>query len=168
MAEKKTMIITADEIKNNLVATEASLDAYAFALKFAGMPMDEGELADFITRRNTKSGWIDLWEFKAWCEKTAASIKEVSKHTFNVGTADELPSYVKWTKQSYTYEFQEGAAAAVAEALIKKRLVTKEQLLNTVSVAAMVKAAGLTTEKLMDMFPDTILEKPKERTLSIK
>lgn len=168
MAEKKTMIITADEIKNNLVATEAALDAYAFALKFAGMPMDEGQLADFITRRNTKSGWIDLWEFKAWCEKTAASIKDAAKHTFNVGTADQLPSCVKWAKQSYTYEFADGAAAPVANALVAKRLVTKDQLLACLKVGDIAKAAGITTEKLIEMFPDTINEKPKERTLTIK
>lgn len=165
---REVMILDVKEITENLFSTDAAKACYSFALAHAGIEMDDGALADFIVQRNAKSGWRDLWELKAWCEKTAASIKEVSKHTFNVGTADELPSYVKWTKQSYTYEFQEGAAAAVAEALIKKRLVTKEQLLNTVSVAAMVKAAGLTTEKLMDMFPDTILEKPKERTLSIK
>ncbi|MCQ2096800.1 MAG: hypothetical protein MJY87_02515 [Fibrobacter sp.] len=165
---REVMILTTKEISENLFASEGAKSCYEFAMKNAGLDMDEGAVANFVAQRNAKSGWRDLWELKAWCEKTAASIKEVSKHTFNVGTAEELPSYVKWTKQSYTYEFQEGAAAAVAEALIKKRLVTKEQLLNTVSVAAMVKAAGLTTEKLMDMFPDTILEKPKERTLSIK
>lgn len=168
MAEKKIMVVEPEEIKKNLVATDAALFAYEFALKHAGMPMDEGQLADFISQRNAKGGWIDLWEFKAWCEKTAASIKEAVKHTFNVGTAEELPSFAKWNKQSYTYEFAEGAGAAVANALVAKRLVTKDQLLACLTVSNISKASGLTTEKLVEMFPDTIIEKPKERTLTIK
>lgn len=75
---------------------------------------------------------------------------------------------VSWSKQSYTYKFAEGAAAAVAETLIDKGLVTPQQLYNTLSVTAVAKAAGLTTDKLIDMFPDTIIADPKERTLSIK
>lgn len=165
---KEVMIVNPEEITSNLVATEAAVDAYKFALNNAGMAIDEGDVADFITIRNAKSGWLDLWELKAWCEKTAASIKEVCKHSFNVGTADDLPKFVKWAKQSYTYEFQEGAGAIIANALIAKRLVTKDQLLNLLTVSNIAKASGLTTEKLIEMFPDTILEKPKERTLSMK
>lgn len=168
MAEKKVMIVEPSEVKANLTATDSALDAYAFALKNAGLPMDEGELANFISIRNTKTGWRDLWELKAWCEKTAASIKKAMKHAFNVGAAEELPGFVKWNKQSYTYEFVDGAAAAVANALVAKRLVAKDQLLACLSVSDISKAAGLTTDKLIELFPDTILEKPKERSLSIK
>lgn len=165
---KEVMIVEPAEVTANLKATDAAIDAYSFALKHAGLKEEDGAKADFVTIRNAKSGWRDLWELKAWCEKTAASIKEVCKHAFNEGTAEELPAYVQWAKQSYTYEFAEGAAAIVANALVAKKLVTKDQLLNMLTVSNLSKASGLTVEKLVDMFPDTIIEKPKERTLSIK
>lgn len=165
---KEVMIVTPDEIKN-LPISEVSLNYYQLLLAHAGLEMDEGALADFIAHRNgNKSGRLGLWELKAWCEKTAASIKEVMKHAFNVGTSEELPADVKWSKQSYTYEFAEGAGAIIANALISKKLVTKDQLFNMLTVSNIAKAAGLTTDKLIDMYPDCILAKEKERTLSIK
>ena len=72
----------------------------------------------------------------------------------------------KW--QTYTYEFRPGAGAVVANILVNKKLVAKDALLETVTVSAMSKASGLTVEKIMDMFPDTIEQKPKDRTLNMK
>lgn len=168
MATKEVMIVTPEDMKN-LVPSEKAMDAYRFALANAGIEMDEETAADFIVRRNLKTeGFRELSEIGKWMEKTAASIKEALKHTYNVGTEEDLPSNVKWSKQSYTYAFVQDAGAAVANALVAKRLVTKDQLLALVTVTAMAKASGLTTEKLVDMFPDTIEQKPKERTLSVK
>ena len=168
MATKEVMIVTPEDMKN-LVPSEKAMDAYRFALANAGIEMDEETAADFIVRRNLKTeGFRELAEVGKWMEKTAASIKEVLKHTYNVGTEEDLPSNVKWSKQSYTYAFVQDAGAAVANALVAKRLVAKDQLLALVTVTAMAKASGLTTEKLVDMFPDTIEQKPKERTLSVK
>lgn len=168
MATKEVMIVTPEDMKN-LVPSEKAMDAYRFALANAGIEMDEETAADFIVRRNLKTeGFRELAEIGKWMEKTAASIKEALKHTYNVGTEEDLPSNVKWSKQSYTYAFVQDAGAAVANALVAKRLVAKDQLLALVTVTAMAKAAGLTTEKLVDMFPDTIEQKPKERTLSVK
>ena len=168
MATKEVMIVTPEDMKN-LVPSEKAMDAYRFALANAGIEMDEESAADFVVRRNLKTeGFRELAEIGKWMEKTAASIKEALKHTYNVGTEEDLPANVKWSKQSYTYTFVQDAGAAVANALVAKRLVAKDQLLALVTVTAMAKASGLTTEKLVDMFPDTIEQKPKERTLSIK
>lgn len=168
MASKEVMIVTPEDMKN-LVPSEKAMDAYRFALANAGIEMDEETAADFVVRRNLKTeGFRELAEIGKWMEKTAASIKEALKHTYNVGTEEDLPSNVKWSKQSYTYAFVQDAGAAVANALVAKRLVAKDQLLSLMTVTAMAKASGLTTEKLVDMFPDTIEQKPKERTLSIK
>lgn len=168
MATKEVMIVTPEDMKN-LVPSDKAMDAYRFALANAGIEMDEETAADFIVRRNLKTeGFRELAEVGKWMEKTAASIKEALKHTYNVGTEEDLPSNVKWSKQSYTYAFVQDAGAAVANALVAKRLVAKDQLLALVTVTAMAKASGLTIEKLVDMFPDTIEQKPKERTISIK
>lgn len=168
MATKEVMIVTPEDMKN-LVPSEKAMDAYRFALANAGIEMDEETAADFVVRRNLKTeGFRELAEVGKWMEKTAASIKDALKHTYNVGTEEDLPSNVKWSKQSYTYAFVQDAGAAVANALVAKRLVAKDQLLALVTVTAMAKASGLTTEKLVDMFPDTIEQKPKERTLSVK
>ena len=168
MATKEVMIVTPEDMKN-LVPSEKAMDAYRFALANAGIEMDEETAADFVVRRNLKTeGFRELAEVGKWMEKTAASIKEALKHTYNVGTDEDLPANVKWSKQSYTYAFVQDAGAAVANALVAKRLVAKDQLLALVTVTAMAKASGLTTEKLVDMFPGTIEQKPKERTLSVK
>lgn len=168
MATKEVMIVTPEELKN-LVPSEKAMEAYRFALANAGIEMDEETTADFIMRRNLKTeGFRELAEVGKWMEKTAASIKEVLKHTYNVGTEEDLPSNVKWSKQSYTYAFDEGQARVIAQSLIDSGLTTKEQLFDAVTVTAMQKAAGITTDKMLELFHDGIVIKPKERTLTVK
>lgn len=168
MASKEIMIVEPEQLKN-LVPSEKALDAYRFALAHAGIEMDEETTADFIVRRNARTdGFRELVEVQKWMEKTAASIKEALKHTYNVGTEEDLPANVKWSKQSYTYAFEEGQAREIAQSLIDSGLVTKEQLFDAVTVTAMQKAAGITTDKMLELFHDGIVIKPKERTLSIK
>lgn len=169
MATKEVMIVTPEEMKN-LVPSERAMDAYKFALAHAGVEMDEGAEADFIAQRNAKAeGFRDLAEVQKWMEKTAVSIKTATKHAFNVGDPDELPNGIKWSKQSYTYEWQDDEGPhQVVHDLIEKELVTVEQLVQFITVANVSKAAGMTGEKLMEMFPKYICAKHKERTLSIK
>jgi hypothetical protein len=168
MASKEVMIVTPEELKN-LVPSEKAIEAYKFALAHAGIEMDEETTADFILQRNARTeGFRELAEVQKWMEKTAASIKESLKHTYNVGTEDDLPANVKWSKQSYTYAFEEGQARAIAQSLIDSGLTTKEQLFDAVTVTAMQKAAGITTDKMIELFHDGIVIKPKERTLTIK
>lgn len=168
MASKEIMIVEPEQLKN-LVPSEKALDAYRFALAHAGIEMDEETEADFILQRNARTdGFRELAEVQKWMEKTAASIKEALKHTYNVGTEDDLPAGVKWSKQSYTYAFEEGQAREIAQSLIDSGLTTKEQLFDAVTVTAMIKAAGITTDKMLELFHDGIVIKPKERTLTVK
>lgn len=168
MATKEVMIVTPEELKN-LVPSEKAMEAYRFALANAGIEMDEETTADFIIHRNARTeGFRELAEVGKWMEKTAASIKEVLKHTYNVGTEEDLPSNVKWSKQSYTYAFDDGQARVIAQSLIDSGLTTKEQIFDSVTVTAMQKAAGITTDKMLELFHDGIVIKPKERTLTVK
>lgn len=168
MATKEVMVVTPEELKN-LVPSEKAMEAYRFALANAGIEMDEEITADFIIHRNARTeGFRELAEVGKWMEKTAASIKEVLKHTYNVGTEEDLPSNVKWSKQSYTYAFDEGQARVIAQSLIDSGLTTKEQIFDAVTVTAMQKAAGITTDKMLELFHDGIVIKPKERTLTVK
>jgi hypothetical protein len=168
MANKEVMIVAPEEIKN-LVPSEKAMDAYRFAIANAGIEMDGDAQADFVVKRNAKTeGFRELAEVQKWMEKTAASIKEALKHTYNVGTEEDLPSNVKWSKQSYTYAFEEGQARVIAQSLIDSGLTTKEQLFDAVSVTGMQKAAGITTDKMLELFHDGIVIKPKERTLTVK
>lgn len=168
MATKEVMVVTPEELKN-LVPSEKAMEAYRFALANAGIEMDEEITADFIIHRNARTeGFRELAEVGKWMEKTAASIKEALKHTYNVGTEEDLPANVKWSKQSYTYAFDEGQARVIAQSLIDSGLTTKEQLFDAVTVTAMQKAAGITTEKMLELYHDGIVIKPKERTLTVK
>lgn len=172
MAEKKITLVPVEEIKE-LTFSNAALEAYNFALRNAGIEMDEETEADFITRRNAKSGWLDLWEGKAKLKKFVDSIEEVTKHAWNVGTEDQIPAddgvKISWSKQSYVYEWgSPDAPRFVAQKLIESGLVTAEQLFDQLNVNQMVKAAGITTEKLCELFDNAVAAKPKARTLSIK
>lgn len=168
MATKEVMVVTPEELKN-LVPSEKAMEAYRFAIANAGIEMDEKTTADFIIHRNARTdGFRELAEVGKWMEKTAASIKEALKHTYNVGTEDDLPSNVKWSKQSYTYAFDEGQARVIAQSLIDSGLTTKEQLFDAVTVTAMQKSAGITIDKMLELFHDGIVIKPKERTLTVK
>lgn len=168
MATKEVMVVPPEELKN-LVPSEKAMEAYRFALANAGIEMDEETTADFILHRNARTdGFRELAEVGKWMEKTAASIKEALKHTYNVGTEDDLPSNVKWSKQSYTYAFDEGQARVIAQSLIDTGLTTKEQLFDALTVTSMQKAAGITIDKMLAIFHDGIVIKPKERTLTVK
>jgi hypothetical protein len=108
-------------------------------------------------------------ETQKWMEKTAASMKAANKHTRNVGTEDDLPPGVKWSKQSDTYEWQDdGGPFTVVHDLIEKGLVSVDQLVQLLTVANIAKAAGMEQGKLMELYPAYICAKAKERTLSIK
>lgn len=168
MASKEVMIVTPEELKK-LVPSDKAMEAYRFAIANAGIEMDEEITADFIIHRNARTeGFRELAEIGKWMEKAAASIKEALKHTYNVGTDDDLPANVKWSKQSYTYAFDEGQARVIAQSLIDSGLTTKEQIFDAVTVTAMQKAAGITTDKMLELFHDGIVIKPKERTLTVK
>ena len=76
---------------------------------------------------------------------------------------------VSWSKQSYTYEWDAyGSSVQVVKDLESKGICTTDTALCELSVDAVIRASGLTKEKLIDMYPEQIVAKPKKRTLSIK
>lgn len=166
---KEVMAVTPEDIHDHITLSASAADTLKWLVAHAGIEMDDDAQADFVVMRGLRDNDIrDLWELKAWCEKVVDCVKTVCKHAYNVGGEDTLPKNVSWSKQSYTYEFAEGAAPIVANALITKKLVTKDQLFDTLTVTGICKATGITTDKLIGMFPDVVIEKPKERTLKIK
>ena len=169
---KKVAIMEPSDI-SEFKATEAALVAYRFGLENAGLNMDDdGAVADFITMRNSKSGWCDLVKLQKKADALSKSIKEVLKHTWNVGSPEDLPDTkelkVSWNKQTYDYDFVDGEARVIAQSLIDSGLTTKEQLFDQLSVSAMVNAAGITIDKMLELFGEGIVVKPKERVLNIK
>lgn len=165
---KEVMAFTESDIKG-MTLTTSEFDTLKFLSEHAGKDMDLKEQQEFVAQRNVRANDIAaIWELRAKAEKLVDFIKTVCKHAFNVGSDDELPKNVSWSKQSYTQAFADGAGAVVCDTLIKKHLVNKEDILGAVTFPALVKASGITADKLKEMFPDTVIETPKERTLKIK
>lgn len=168
MASKEVMVVTEDDIKEKLQLGAHEIETLKFLVAHAGIEMDEGAQQEFIAQRNAKAVSIGrLNEFKAWCKKAVDYLDAIFKHSFNVGTYEDFPANVKLKNNGSTHKFKDGAAAIVADTLLKKRLVTKEQLFAVLSVDAIAKASGLKKEKLMEMFPDVIIEEKKSATLII-
>lgn len=165
---KEIMSFSESDIKN-MTLTVSEFDTLKFLAAHAGIEMDEEAVADFVAQRNVRINDITaIAELKAKAEKLADYLKALLKHTFNVGNDEDLPKNVSWSKQSYTYEFEEGQGKAIAQSLIDSGLVTAEKLFDCVTVSAMQKAAGITMDKMLELFHDGIAIKPKERTLKIK
>lgn len=168
MASKEVMVVTEDDIKEKLQLGAHEIETLKFLVAHAGIEMDEETKQMFIAQRNAKAVSIArLNEFKAWCAKTVEYIDTVFKHAFNVGTVENFPANVKLKNNGSTYKFKDGAAGIVVDTLLKKKLVTKEQLFNMLTVSNVEKASGLKKERLTEMFPDTIIEEKKSPTLII-
>jgi len=166
---KEVMAFSEADIKG-MTLTASEMDTLNYLSAHAGVEMDEEAKAEFVAQRNIRANDIAaIWELKAKAEKLADYIKTVCKHAFNVGSDEDLPKNVSWSKQSYTYEFEEGQAHVIANNLIECGLIAnKEQLFECVTVSAMQKAAGITMDKMLELYHDGIVIKPKERTLKIK
>jgi hypothetical protein len=170
MASKEVMVVTEDDIKDKLQLGAHEIETLKFLVAHAGIEMDEEQEAEFIAQRALRMNEIrEVKELQAWCERTAASCKEALKHTFNIGDADSLPPGASWNKQSYTYAWSnEDAPRFVAEELIASNLVTAGRIFYELKPEQIVKAAGITMEKLIELFKDAVVAKPKDRTLKIK
>lgn len=170
------MITVTPESMGAITISTAAIEAYKFFCRYAGLEMDEEAEADFISHRGKFSvGARDLTEFRKALERLVKDIKEVTEHAYNVGGPDSLPEpgedgvKISWSKQSYTPKWSaEGAGVEVIRALSKKGLLTVDQALCEVSPDAVVRACGISKDKLFSMFPEAIVEEPKKRTLSIK
>jgi hypothetical protein len=169
------IVLTTPESLGGLKLTQSAVNAFLFAKKYAGVELDEETTADVISlRKGLNIPMRELTEFRKGLENLCKEIKEYTEHLYNIGSFEDLPDgedgvKVSWSKQSYTYEWSAyGASCQVVEELESRGICTKDTALCELTVDAVIRASGITKEKLIDMFPDAIVAKPKKRTLSFK
>ncbi|MBQ3778845.1 MAG: hypothetical protein II835_12380, partial [Fibrobacter sp.] len=159
--------ITEEDIKSKLTLSTSAIDTLKFLAAHAGIEMDEGAMQEFIAQRNVRMGEISqIWELKAWCEKTVDFIKTVCKHAFNVGSDEELPKSVSWSKQTFTEKFTDAGEAV--QKLIEIEGTPIENFARYVTPKQAAEAAGITMDRLYADLGDMVERTPKERTLKIK
>lgn len=164
---KEVMAITEEDIKSKLTLSTSAIDTLKFLAAHAGIEMDEGAMQEFIAQRNVRMGEISqIWELKAWCEKTVDFIKTVLKHAFNAGSEEDLPKNVSWSKQSFTDKFTDTEAAV--QKLIEIEGTPFENFARYVTPKQAAEAAGITMDRLYADLGDMVERTPKERTLKIK
>ena len=161
------MAITEEDIKSKLTLSTSAIDTLKFLAAHAGIEMDEGTMQEFVAQRNVRMGEISqIWELKAWCEKTVDFIKTVCKHAFNVGSDEELPKSVSWSKQTFTEKFTDAGEAV--QKLIEIEGTPIENFARYVTPKQAAEAAGITMDRLYADLGDMVERTPKERTLKIK
>lgn len=164
---KEIMAITEEDIKSKLTLSTSAIDTLKFLAAHAGIEMDEGTMQEFVAQRNVRMGEISqIWELKAWCEKTVDFIKTVCKHAFNVGSDEELPKSVSWSKQTFTEKFTDAGEAV--QKLIEIEGTPIENFARYVTPKQAAEAAGITMDRLYADLGDMVERTPKERTLKIK
>ena len=164
---QEVMAITEEDIKSKLTLSTSAIDTLKFLAAHAGIEMDEGAMQEFIAQRNVRMGEISqIWELKAWCEKTVDFIKTVCKHAFNVGSDEELPKSVSWSKQTFTEKFTDAGEAV--QKLIEIEGTPIENFARYVTPKQAAEAAGITMDRLYADLGDMVERTPKERTLKIK
>lgn len=164
---KEVMAITEEDIKSKLTLSTSAIDTLKFLAAHAGIEMDEGAMQEFVAQRNVRMGEISqIWELKAWCEKTVDFIKTVCKHAFNVGSDEELPKSVSWSKQTFTEKFTDAGEAV--QKLIEIEGTPIENFARYVTPKQAAEAAGITMDRLYADIGDMVERTPKERTLKIK
>jgi len=164
---KEVMAITEEDIKSKLTLSTSAIDTLKFLAAHAGIEMDEGAMQEFIAQRNVRMGEISqIWELKAWCEKTVDYIKTVLKHSFNVGSDEDLPKNVSWSKQTFTEKFTDSGEAV--QKLIEIEGTPIENFARYVTPKQAAEAAGITMDRLYADLGDMVERTPKERTLKIK
>ncbi len=164
---KEVMAITEEDIKSKLTLSTSAIDTLKFLAAHAGIEMDEGTMQEFVAQRNVRMGEISqIWELKAWCEKTVDFIKTVCKHAFNVGSDEELPKSVSWSKQTFTEKFTDAGEAV--QKLIEIEGTPIENFARYVTPKQAAEAAGITMDRLYADLGDMVERTPKECTLKIK
>ena len=164
---KEVMAITEEDIKSKLTLSTSAIDTLKFLAAHAGIEMDEDTMQEFVAQRNVRMGEISqIWELKAWCEKTVDFIKTVCKHAFNVGSDEELPKSVSWSKQTFTEKFTDAGEAV--QKLIEIEGTPIENFARYVTPKQAAEAAGITMDRLYADLGDMVERTPKERTLKIK
>lgn len=165
----KEIIVAADEFAAILNPTENARQVYEWARQYAGLEMTEEQKADFVAARNAKSGWRDLWEFKANLEMVVGAIETVVKHSMNASKEGDLPAGFSWKGGGNVYSIADGAAPIIIDTLLRKnKMLKKDDFFNALDASKIAKVAGIKAEKLQELFPDTISSKPKASSLMVK
>lgn len=170
MAKNEVMVITEEDIHEKLTLNAIDMEVFKWLTAHAGIEMDEQTKEEFISARNAKINSITrIAEFSKWCKKTQEFCDTILKHAFNVGTVEQFPNNVSLKNTGSTCKFVDGMAAAlVCDTIIRKKLATKEQIFAQITPSGIEKATGLKKERIVEMFPDVIVEEKKNPTLVIK
>ena len=163
---KEIIAFSEDDIKN-MTLTVSEFDTLKFLAAHAGVEMDDGAQQEFVALRNARIGEITaIAELKAKAEKLADYLKTVLKHAFNVGSEDDLPKNVSWSKQTFTDKFTDTETAV--QKLIAIEGTPVENFARFVTPKQAAEAAGITMDRLFADLGEMVERIPKERTLKIK
>lgn len=166
MATKEIMAFTESDIKG-MTLTTSEFDTLKFLSEHAGNDMDIKEQQEFVAQRNARIAEITaISELKAKAEKLADYLKTVLKHAFNVGSDEDLPKNVSWSKQTFTDKFTDPEAAV--QKLMEIEGTPVENFARYVTPKQAAEAAGITMDRLYADLGDMVERTPKERTLKIK
>ena len=166
MATKEIMAFSEADIKN-MTLTTSEFDTLKYLSAHAGVEMDEEAQREFVAQRNARIVEIvAIAELKSKAEKLVDYLKTVLKHAFNVGSDEDLPKNVSWSKQSYTDKFTDTEAAV--QKLIEIEGTPIENFARYVTPKQAAEAAGITMDRLYADLGDMVERTPKERTLKIK
>ena len=166
MATKEIMAFSEADIKN-ITLTVSEFDTLKYLSAHAGIEMDEEAQREFVAQRNARIGEITaIAELKAKAEKLADYLKTVLKHSFNVGSDEDLPKNVSWSKQTFTEKFTDAGEAV--QKLIEIEGTPIENFARYVTPKQAAEAAGITMDRLYADLGDLVERTPKERTLKIK
>ena len=166
MATKEIMAFSEADIKN-MTLTTSEFDTLKFLSEHAGKEMDLQEQQEFIAQRNARINEIvSISELKAKAEKLSDYLKTVLKHSFNVGSDEDLPKNVSWSKQSFTDKFTDPEAAV--QKLMEIEGTPVENFAKYVTPKQAAEAAGITMDRLYADLGEMVERTPKERTLKIK
>ena len=166
MATKEIMAFSEADIKN-ITLTTSEFDTLKYLSAHAGIEMDEQAQQEFVAQRNARIGEITaIAELKAKAEKLADYLNTVLKHSFNVGSDEDLPKNFSWSKQSFTDKFTDTEAAV--QKLMEIEGTPVENFAKYVTPKQAAEAAGITMDRLYADLGDMVERTPKERTLKIK
>ena len=166
MATKEIMAFSEADIKG-MTLTTSEFDTLKYLSAHAGIEMDEEATREFVAQRNVRIKEITgIAEKKAMLEKYVEFIKVCLKHAFNVGSEDDLPKNVSWSKQTFTDKFTDTETAV--RKLIEIEGTPVENFAKYVTPKQAAEAAGITMDRLYADLGDMVERTPKERTLKIK
>jgi hypothetical protein len=166
MATKEIMAFSEADIKN-ITLTVSEFDTLNYLSAHAGIEMDEEAQREFVAQRNARINEIvSISELKAKAKKLVEYLDNVLKHAFNVGSDEDLPKNVSWSKLTFTEKFTDAGEAV--QKLIEIEGTPIENFARYVTPKQAAEAAGITMDRLYADLGDLVERTPKERTLKIK